>query len=107
MLQFWLRRPRRRTAILLVGPPDGGKTSILLRLRDGSLHKGTVASTEPNEAEVSLQSDKGAFRPVRIIDVPGHPRLRGRFDALAPEAAGVIFVVDAADFMSKKAETAE
>jgi signal recognition particle receptor subunit beta len=46
-------------------------------------------------------------RPVRVVDIPGHPRLRARFDQAAPSARGVVFVVDAVDFMPRKTETAE
>lgn len=38
-------------------------------------------------------------RPVRLVDVPGHPRLRGLVDPLLQRASAVVFLVDALDFM--------
>ena len=93
---------------MLVGPCDAGKTTLFLHLRDRSTHAGTVASMQPNEAAVRLRGDRPSARPVRVVDVPGHPRLRNRtFDGFAPSARGVVFLVDAVDFMPNKAETAE
>lgn len=68
---------------------------------------GTVASMRPNEAEVTLPGDKPSARPARLVDIPGHPRLRSTFDVHAPSARGVVFLVDSVDFMPKKAEVAE
>jgi len=48
----------------------------------------------------SEQERKGKVKPVHIIDVPGHPRLKPKLDEVLPKAAGVVFVVDAQDFLS-------
>jgi signal recognition particle receptor subunit beta len=98
----------RRDAVLLVGPSDAGKTTLWLALTTGApaARGATVASMQPNEARVRLRRDGARARPARLVDLPGHPRLRGRFAAAAPAAAGVIFVVDAVDFMPRKAEAA-
>lgn len=43
---------------MLVGPCDAGKTTLFLQLRDGTVGMGTVASMQPNEADIRLKSDK-------------------------------------------------
>ena len=50
---------------------------------------------------------KGKVKPVHIIDVPGHPRLKPKLDEVLPKAAGVVFVVDAQDFLSSMQASAE
>ena len=40
--------------------------------------------------------------------MPGHPRVRvGAMERAAERAVGIVFVLDSADFMPKKAEAAE
>ncbi|WVZ13198.1 hypothetical protein V8G54_017728 [Vigna mungo] len=71
-------------------------------LRDGSTHEGTVTSMEPNEDTFILHNEKtrkGKIKPVHIVDVPGHSRLRPKLDEYLPQAAGIVFVVDALDFL--------
>jgi len=103
-----LLSPRAKgDAILIVGPMDAGKTTLFLRLRDGSTHNGTVASMQPNEGTTVLRGDPRSARPVRLVDIPGHPRLRREFDRYANSARGVVFLIDAVDFMPKKTDAAE
>lgn len=56
-------------------------------------------------AALSLQGGKAAS--VRVVDVPGHPRVRSRFEQYADRACGVVFVMDAVDFLPHKTEVAE
>ncbi|KAK2367910.1 signal recognition particle receptor subunit beta [Trifolium repens] len=77
-------------------------TVIFDSLRDGSTHQGTVTSMEPNEDTFILHGEttkKGKIKPVHIVDVPGHSRLRPKLDEYLPQAAGIVFVVDALDFL--------
>ena len=39
--------------------------------------------------------------------MPGHPRVRSRFEQYADRACGVVFVVDAVHFLPHKTEVAE
>ena len=50
---------------------------------------------------------KNQINPVRVIDVPGHPRLRPKLDEFLPQAAGIVFVVDALDFLPNCRAVAE
>ncbi|KAL3518436.1 hypothetical protein ACH5RR_021025 [Cinchona calisaya] len=88
--------------ILLTGLSGSGKTILFHQLRDGSSHLGTVTSMEPNEGTFVLHAEmnkKGKIKPVHIIDVPGHYRLRTKLDEFLPQAAGVVFVIDAVEFL--------
>jgi signal recognition particle receptor subunit beta len=49
----------------------------------------------------------GRKRSVRVVDVPGHPRVRSRFEQHADRACGVVFLLDAVDFLPHKTEVAE
>ncbi|CAI9089421.1 OLC1v1023993C1 [Oldenlandia corymbosa var. corymbosa] len=77
---------------------------IIVRLfkRDGSSHQGTVTSVEPNEGIFVLHSEaikKGKIKPIHVVNVPGHSRLRTKLDDYVPKAAGIVFVVDAVEFL--------
>ncbi|KAE9607080.1 hypothetical protein Lal_00025717 [Lupinus albus] len=96
-----LKRAKANT-IVLTGLSGSGKTILFYQLRDGSTHQGTVTSMEPNEGTFVLHGEttkKGKIKPVHIVDVPGHSRLRPKLDEYLPQAAGVVFVVDALDFL--------
>ncbi|KAL0004262.1 hypothetical protein SO802_011823 [Lithocarpus litseifolius] len=88
--------------IVLTGLSGSGKTVLFYQLRDGSSHQGTVTSMEPNEDLFVLHSETtkgGKIRPVHLVDVPGHSRLRPKLDEFLPQAAGIVFVVDALEFL--------
>ncbi|CAN1310887.1 Signal recognition particle receptor subunit beta [Linum perenne] len=94
-------RPKSNT-IVLSGLSGSGKTILFYQLRDGSSHQGTVTSMEPNEGTFILHSEAGKghkVKPVHLVDVPGHARLRPKLDEFLPEAAGIVFVVDALEFL--------
>ncbi|KAI3903280.1 hypothetical protein MKW98_031934 [Papaver atlanticum] len=97
--------------ILLAGLSGSGKTVLFYKLRDGSeLEKKTVTSMDPNEGDFVLHSEfskKGKIRPVRVIDVPGDSGLRAKLDEYLPQAAGLIFVVDAVGFSTNCRAAAE
>lgn len=103
-------RRKKPDTILLVGLSGAGKTALFYQLRDGSTHKGTVTSMEANVDRFILHSEsikQEKIKPVRIVDVPGHLRLRSKLDDFLTEAGGIVFLVDAADFMPNVRETAE
>ena len=56
---------------------------------------------------VYLSMQKGKIKPVHIVDVPGHPRLKPKLEELLPQACGLVFVVDAMDFMPQLRGAAE
>ncbi|KAI5436887.1 uncharacterized protein LOC127119290 isoform X2 [Lathyrus oleraceus] len=99
LLRFFKRS--KPNTIVLTGLSGSGKTVLFYQLRDGSTHQGTVTSMEPNEDTFILHGEttKGKIKPVHIVDVPGHSRLRPKLDEYLPQAAGTVFVVDALDFL--------
>ncbi|CAH8260040.1 unnamed protein product [Arabidopsis lyrata] len=80
----------------------GWVRSVVAELRDGSSHQGTVTSMEPNEGTFVLHTEntkKGKINPVHLVDVPGHSRLRPKLEEFLPQAAAIVFVVDALEFL--------
>ncbi|KAK7384876.1 hypothetical protein VNO78_30579 [Psophocarpus tetragonolobus] len=102
LLSIRLLKRTKSNTVVLTGLSGSGKTVLFYQLRDGSTHQGTVTSMEPNEGTFILHNEKtrkGKIKPVHIVDVPGHSRLRSKLDEYLPQAAGVVFVVDALDFL--------
>ncbi|KAK7367842.1 hypothetical protein VNO80_09861 [Phaseolus coccineus] len=102
LLSVRLLKRSKSSTVVLTGLSGSGKTVLFYQLRDGSTHEGTVTSMEPNEDTFILHNEetrKGKIKPVHIVDVPGHSRLRPKLDEYLPQAAGIVFVVDALDFL--------
>lgn len=100
---------------MLAGPSGAGKTTLFLELTKKKNRKenGTVASMTENEGVAAVLSSsasasgKSALRRVPLVDAPGHPRLRALAASRAPAATAIVFVVDSADFLPRKADAAE
>ncbi|XP_012282585.1 signal recognition particle receptor subunit beta [Orussus abietinus] len=89
LFALWRRRGLGNT-VLLVGLCDSGKTLLFARLV-GSKYVDTYTSINENIGG-DLMIDN---RPLKIIDVPGHERLRYKFfDKFKSSAKGLIFVID-------------
>ncbi|TDL24846.1 P-loop containing nucleoside triphosphate hydrolase protein [Rickenella mellea] len=91
------------SAILLVGASDSGKTAILTTLVYNQTLQ-THTSIQVNSAVLELPSTR---RSLRIVDVPGHPRLRGEFKEYLGEAKAIAFVVDASTVARNGSAVAE
>ena len=50
---------------------------------------------------------KGAGKVVDLVDVPGHPKVRGKAVQFYSRATKIMFLVDAVDFMAQKTDVAE
>ncbi|KAF3552257.1 hypothetical protein DY000_02000238 [Brassica cretica] len=101
-LSIRLVRRTKSNTVLLSGLSGSGKTVLFYQLRDGSSHQGTVTSMEPNEGTFDLHSEnakKGKVKLVHLVDVPGHSRLRPKLEEFLPQAAAIVFVVDALEFL--------
>lgn len=81
------------------------QSSSVLLLQTAAHSKTAALNPCPGVSFTSLQGSSA--RPVRVVDIPGHPRVRGKFESHLDRARGVVFVVDSVDFMPKKTETAE
>ena len=44
---------------------------------------------------------------MQMVDVPGHPKVRSRFQKYIQDAKGIVYVVDSVDFMAQKTASAE
>lgn len=80
----------RGNSVLLVGPPDAGKTAIFSSFVYNQALP-SHSSLQTNCAHVVLPPSK----TLRIVDVPGHPRIRDQFREHLRIAKAIVFVVDA------------
>ncbi|KAF5389937.1 hypothetical protein D9757_003607 [Collybiopsis confluens] len=93
----------KRNIFLLTGPSDSGKTAIFSSL----IYQHTIptnTSMQPNSSLLKISSKK---EPVQVVDVPGHPRLRGQFKESLAFSKAVAFVVDANTISRNAAVVAE
>ena len=44
---------------------------------------------------------------MQLVDIPGHPKIRGRFRKYTEQTRAIVFVVDSVDFMPQKTDIAE
>lgn len=56
---------------------------------------------------IFLPSTTSQKKALEVVDVPGHPRLRGSFKTYVPEAKAIVFVVDASTVTRRGAQVAE
>ncbi|KAH9857146.1 P-loop containing nucleoside triphosphate hydrolase protein [Lenzites betulinus] len=94
---------KRGDAVILVGCSDAGKTAILSTLAYQQTLS-THASMQTNAALVPLPA---SHKTVRIIDVPGHPRIRDQFQEYMSDAKAIAFIVDASTVSRNGAAVAE
>lgn len=53
----------------------------------------TLTSTTPSVTTFTLK-DEFSSKQIRLVDLPGHPRLKDEFKKYVDDASAVIFVVD-------------
>ncbi|KAJ7685356.1 signal recognition particle receptor beta subunit-domain-containing protein [Mycena polygramma] len=105
ILVFFTRRRSRTTGnlLLLVGPPDAGKTAILSTLvYDQTLP--THTSLQTNASAVALPANK---KTLTVVDIPGHPRIRDQVNEYIVDSKAIAFVVDASTVSRNGAAVAE
>lgn len=111
LLLYITRLFKRKSSntIVLTGLSGSGKTVLFYQIKDGSSHLGTVTSMEPNEDTFTLASEtmKSRIKPVHVVDFPGHSRLRTKLDHFLPQAAGIVFVIDAVELLPNCRAAAE
>lgn len=99
---------KRGDTVLLVGPCNGGKTTLFHRLKGSATCLGTVASMQENEGWCQVRNDKDlVVGSVRVLDLPGHPRLRSKLEQYLKDASAVVLIIDSADITPNKTEAAE
>jgi signal recognition particle receptor subunit beta len=94
VLSWTTKNKRTARDILILGCCDSGKTSLFLKLCTPEAKGSTVSSQKPNETSVSIDLEKIPTL-VKVIDYPGHNRLRDGVQKYMKDVAGIIFLVDA------------
>jgi len=102
------RTNSRQDSLLLVGYPDSGKTAIFSTVSFATLLcwnaadgvEDQLAYNQTLPSHMSLQTNStivalSASKTLRVVDVPGHPRIRDQFRDHIGVAKAVVFVVDA------------
>jgi signal recognition particle receptor subunit beta len=100
---------KRHSTVVLVGPCNAGKTTLFYQLKDAApAQLGTVASMQENEGLCTVRNDKDrVLGTVRLLDLPGHPRLRSKMESHLRSASAVVLVLDSADITPQRTEAAE
>ncbi|RDX56506.1 P-loop containing nucleoside triphosphate hydrolase protein [Lentinus brumalis] len=94
---------QRGDAVILAGCSDAGKTAILSTL----VYKQTLPTHASMQTNAALMALPQAHKTLRLIDVPGHPRIRDQFREYLPHAKAVAFVVDSSTISRNGAAVAE
>lgn len=85
------QRARQPRTLVLLGSEQAGKTSLFLRMALGVTPE-TATSQQVNVASL----EAGCFGPaLRLVDVPGHARLRAHAWEWLDEADALVFCIDA------------
>ena len=86
----------QRDTVLLLGPVNAGKTTLLYQLTTGKTVE-TVTSIKPGAIRGRLwrQRSEASAPLVKLVDLPGHPQLRAAVLEAAPTAAAIVLVLDA------------
>ncbi|XP_069114361.1 signal recognition particle receptor subunit beta-like isoform X1 [Argopecten irradians] len=100
------RKGNIRRTILLLGTCDAGKTLLFSRLvKKISDDVMTVTSMKANSGNYKVQNKN---KSLRIVDIPGHERIRMQgLEQHKNTARGVVFVVDSGTLMKEVKEVAE
>ncbi|KAI1893867.1 hypothetical protein AGOR_G00128080 [Albula goreensis] len=101
---FWGSKSTR-SAVLLVGLCDSGKTLLFSRLLTGKFRR-TQTSITDSSAIYRPKTDTGSGWT--LIDLPGHESLRPQFiEKFKSAARAIVFVVDSAIFQKEVRDVAE
>lgn len=92
LVLFLTKKRKFGRGILVCGACDSGKTTLLVQLLQGKPIE-TYTSMKENTGVLALEGKK----PVNIVDVPGHERIRDNIlSNYAGSARGIIYVIDSA-----------
>lgn len=101
---MWKKKSPKNTDVLLVGLCESGKTLLFSQLLANGVRE-TFTSIAEN---VGNYKNEWTGKNVRIVDIPGHERLRIRFfDQYKSNAKGIIFVIDGTTIQKNIRDVAE
>ncbi|XP_038162320.1 signal recognition particle receptor subunit beta [Cyprinodon tularosa] len=104
-LKYFLTSKTVRSAVLLVGLCDSGKTLLFIRLLSGKF-KRTQTSITDSSAPYKAKNERGSIWT--LIDLPGHDSLRSQYlEKFKSAARAIVFVVDSAIFQKEVRDVAE
>jgi signal recognition particle receptor subunit beta len=94
---------------LILGPVNSGKTALFFKLQDKSSDlKQTHTSMKENEAKIVISGEGSQKdRAVHLVDIPGHERVRSRYQHYLPVTSCIIFMIDTIDFSSNVTQVGE
>lgn len=95
---------KKEDKVLIIGPCGSGKTALFHRLIYNSYYH-TFTSMQINQHEYINNSKKG--KKLILIDIPGHRFLSKKIDGYLKETSGVIYMIDASDFIDHIKEITE
>lgn len=75
-------------SVLLVGPSIAGKTALFRSIVHQKTEGATYVSQRANIGQYTLAGGK----KIKVVDVPGHPKLFGGFKSYRPQA--IVFMLD-------------
>lgn len=102
LLYLWKKKTFVKSDILLTGLVESGKTVLFGQLLQAKI-KETFTSIAENIAEYKHENVSA-----RLVDVPGHERLRLRFfDQYKITSKGIIYVVDSVTVQKDVRDVAE
>ncbi|XP_020710994.2 signal recognition particle receptor subunit beta [Athalia rosae] len=102
LFALWRRRRSVGRSILLTGLSDAGKTLLFARLLH-SKYVATQTSVKENIGDVIINNSS-----LRIVDIPGHERLRNKFlDSYKSSARGLVYVIDSVTIQKDVRDVAE
>ena len=103
IIYAWSQKRKSRRSIVLTGTCESGKTAIFGQL----VHGRDISSY------TSIKENEGIYSPpgkqaVRMIDIPGHERVRQSYiDKLKSSTRGIVYVVDASDLSKQLRDATE
>ncbi|KAG8234058.1 hypothetical protein J437_LFUL013554 [Ladona fulva] len=99
---LWRRKKLSRRSVLVMGLCDSGKTLLFTRLLQ---NKFVLTYTSMKENTGDFISNK---RSLKIVDIPGHERIRAKFyDQYKLSARGIIYVIDGVTIQKELRDVAE
>ncbi|XP_003703176.1 signal recognition particle receptor beta [Megachile rotundata] len=102
LFAIWRKKRSVGNSILLTGLSDAGKTLIYARLLCSKFVK-THTSVKENVGDILVNN-----RFLKIVDIPGHERLRYKyFDQFKLSAKGLVYVIDSVTFQKDIRDVAE
>lgn len=102
LFAIWHKRRSIGNSILLTGLSDAGKTLIYAHLLCSKFVK-THTSVKENIGDIIINN-----RSLKIVDIPGHERLRYKFfDQFKLSAKGLVYVIDSVTFQKDIRDVAE